>query len=66
MLQVVNDCIADFLSQWQARLTLSLSRDLNPSVLPIDVTEAQLDDIAGSKSQPSQQEQDRTIPLPYR
>jgi hypothetical protein len=48
-------------SQRQASMTASLSMDVNPRVLPVDVAQSELNDVAGPKPKPCKKKQNRTI-----
>jgi hypothetical protein len=47
--QISDKGIAHFLSQWQTRLAPALPANVEPRVLPVDITETQLDDISCAK-----------------
>jgi hypothetical protein len=48
MFEIVHERTPHLVCQWQAGMVPSLSRDMNPRIFPVDVTESQLRDVAGS------------------
>ena len=48
-LQIRSECLPELLSQRKSSMTAGFPRDLNPGVFPIDVGEAQLNDVAGAQ-----------------
>ena len=61
-LQVGHDRLTHFLGQRQSRVAAALTANLNRCALPVDVTQAEMHDIARPKTQTGQQQQDRPIP----
>ena len=62
-LQIGDQGVAYFLTYGQACLSPALPRHVQPRVLPVDITETQLDDISGAKSEACEQKENRAIPL---
>src|SRR6185312_17123200 len=63
VLQVIDDRLTDFTTQWQSGLAAALAADVYPCGLPVDITQAHLHDVAGPQPQPGEEKQDRPIPL---
>jgi hypothetical protein len=61
-LQIGHNRRTDFLGQRQSRVATALTTNMNPGTLPIDVTQAEVHDIARPKAKTGQQQQDRPIP----
>ena len=62
-LQILDEGVAQFLSEGESRLSLAFPAHVQPCALPVDVTESQLDDIPGAQSESREQKEDRAIPL---
>ena len=60
--QVGHNRLTHFLGQRQSRVTTALTANLNRCILPVDITQAEMHDIARPKTQTGQQQQDRPIP----
>jgi len=62
--QVGHDRLAHFFGQRQSGGAAALTRNENRRALPVDVTQAEMHDIARPKTKTGQQQQDRPIPPP--
>ena len=65
-LEIADDCVSDFLRQWQPNLIASLPGHPQRAGLPLDIGQAQQRDITGSKSKPRQQQENRAVTPPLR
>jgi hypothetical protein len=54
---------SNLLSKRQSSLTPSLSTDVKPRALPVDVASSKLHDVAGPETQAGEQQQNRSIAL---
>src|ERR1041385_7107887 len=59
--QVGHDRVTDFLGQRQSRVATALTTNMNPGALPIDVTQAEVHDVACPKAKAGEQQQDRPL-----
>ena len=55
LFQVGHDRLTHFLGQWQSRVATALTANLNRGVLPVNITQAEMHDVARSKTQTGQQ-----------
>src|SRR5215831_10502403 len=53
--------VAGVLRKWQSRLSSTLAPDGQRGLLPVEIVEAQRDNVARAQAQTSQQEQDRPV-----
>src|SRR5271165_6647339 len=60
-LQVGYDCLTHFLGQWQSRVTAALTANLYRCILPVDVIQSEMHDVARTKTQTGQQQQNRPV-----
>ena len=60
-LQVGYDCLTHFLGQWQSRVTAALTANLYRCILPVDVIQSEMHDVARPKTQTGQQQQNRPV-----
>ena len=59
---IAGDRIANLLSQRHQCLTACLSRNADPGFLPVEIAQPKLHDIARTKAQAGEQEENGTIP----
>ena len=62
MIQVMQDGIANILGKGQPCFRAPFANDSQAAVGPVDVLKAQLSNVAGTQSQPSQEKHDGPIP----
>src|SRR6266851_5550386 len=60
-LQVGYDRLTHFLGQWQSRVAAALTANLYRCILPVDVTQSEMHDVACAKTQTGQQQQNRPV-----
>src|SRR6516162_1918937 len=53
--EVIDNRLTHFLGQWQSCVRAALTTNVNPSALPVDITQAKMHDIACPKTQTRQQ-----------
>ncbi len=63
IVEIRHQRLSHFIGQRQSRLTPSLPADVNPGALPVDIAQPKLHDVAGAKTQTSEQQQNRSITL---
>jgi hypothetical protein len=61
ILEIVDDCVSDFLRQWQPNLLASLAGHAQRAGLPFGIGQTQPRDITGSKSKLRQQKENRAV-----
>jgi hypothetical protein len=66
MFEILHQHAAYLVGQRQSRMAPSLSTNVNPGVLPVEVAQSKLNDVACPKSQPREKKQDRTIAPAHR
>ena len=60
-IEIRDQCLPHFLGHWQPRLAASLAADSNPGAFPVKVTQPKLDDVAGAKTQASEQKENSPV-----
>src|ERR1700733_15259504 len=53
---VSDDCLTNFLSQWQQRLPVALSCNADSRLVPVEIIQTKLNNVTSSKAQAGKQE----------
>src|ERR1700722_3687297 len=59
---VSDDCLTNFLSQWQQRLPVALSCNADSRLAPVEIIQTKLNNVTSPKAQAGKQEKNPTAP----